>query len=727
MDFYSFVNKENKKVNAVRRMNIFMFVLLAFLALVITKLVSVQILESEKYRLIAKKQSQSREIITPQRGIIYDRNMNPFVSNVFRVSVIADPYKIKNPDSVSTLLAGVFGRNRFDYYDKLVDKNNSAFYLERKVSVADLKGLDTLRIEGLNVFKESARFYNDCQTASQIVGFTDLDNRGVSGIELASNKELTGKEGYMIARKDGRGVKRPDMNYIQKEPESGANVILTIDKNIQKIAEEELAAGIKYFNASKGKAVVVNVKTGEVLGMCTYPTFDPNNIRKEDTVGMKNAVIYDIYEPGSTFKIVTASAILEEKIDSPESVINTENGDYKVYGMDIIDSYPASSLTFQQVIERSSNIGVAKLAQKLGAERFFKYARDYGFGIYTGIELNGENKGYLKRPIDFTPGSLEFMGIGYQVAVNVLQLTMAYASIANNGLLMKPYIIKKELSPDGTVLMENMPSPVRQVISQETAKKLNQMFIGVVERGTGTDAKMSGMTVAGKTGTTQRLVEGEYSSSSHISSFVGYFPADNPEIIITVVVDDPKNGYYGGKVAAPIFRKIAERIIDYTGSAGNLTNEYMYTRTETNTPNDKQSAGEKNQMIPNLKDMRLKDALEILNEKNIPYEVSENTIIKDEKGVIVSVVNQEPAPGEKIDNGRKVKLYVKNSKNDNGDYKIVPDVRRMSLRKSINKLVTEGFTVDINGSGEVIDIFPKPGTKINPKSKIILFCKNENK
>ncbi|MCE1165115.1 MAG: PASTA domain-containing protein, partial [Bacteroidetes bacterium] len=565
-----------------------------------------------------------------------------------------------------------------------------------------------------------------------IVGFTDLDNKGVSGIELSSNKELTGKEGYMIARKDGRGVKRPDMNYVQKEPEPGANVILTIDKNIQKIAEEELAAGVKYFNATKGKAAVVNVKTGEVLGMCTYPTFDPNNIHREDTLGMKNAVIYDIYEPGSTFKIVTASAILEEKIDSPESVINTENGDYNIYGMDILDSYPASSLTFQQVIERSSNIGVAKLSQKLGAERFFKYARDYGFGIYTGIELNGENKGYLKRPIDFTPGSLEFMGIGYQVAVNVLQLTMAYASIANNGLLMKPYIIKKELSPDGTDLLENMPSPVRQVISQETAKKLNQMFIGVVERGTGTDAKMNGITIAGKTGTTQRLVEGEYSSSSHISSFVGYFPAENPEIIVTVVIDDPKaNGFYGGKVAAPVFRKIAQRIIDYTGSAGNLTNEYMYTQAENNTQNnqqsDKQSAGEKNQMIPNLKDMRLKDALEILNEKNIPYEVNENTLVKDEKGVIVSVVNQEPAPGEKIDNGRKVKLYVKNSAGDNGDYKIVPDVRRMSLRKSINKLVTEGFTVDINGSGEVVDVFPKPGSRINPKSKIILFCKNENK
>ncbi|MGV8018178.1 MAG: penicillin-binding transpeptidase domain-containing protein [Ignavibacteria bacterium] len=725
MDFYSFVNKERKRINVTRRMNVVMFILLAFLALVITKLVSIQILESEKYKLIAKKQSQSREIITPSRGIIFDRSMNPLVSNVFRVSVIADPYRIKNPDSVSALLANVFSKNKSEYYDKLVDRNNSAFYLERKVSVSDLKGLDTLRIEGLNVFKEAARYYNYGSTGSQIIGFTDLDNRGVSGIELSSNKELTGKEGYMISRKDGRGVKRPDMNYIQKEPETGANVILTIDKNIQEIAEQELASGMKYFNASHGKAVVVNVKTGEILAMCTFPTFDPNNIRKEDTVGMKNAVLSDIYEPGSTFKIVTASAILEEKIDAPNNVVNTENGTYTIYGMDIIDSYGAPSLTFQQVIEKSSNIGVAKLSQKLGAERFFKYARDYGFGIYTGIELNGENKGYLKRPIDFTPGSLEFMSIGYQIAVNVLQITMAYASIANNGLLMKPFIVKKELSPDGSVLYEGMPSPVRQVISEETAKKLNQMFIGVVERGTGTDAKIDGVSVAGKTGTTQRIVEGEYSSSSHISSFVGYFPAENPEIIISVVIDDPKNGYYGGKVAAPVFKKIAERIIEYNGNTGSLSSEYMYVRSEIKEPGDVQTDG--TQSIPNLKDMRLQDALEILQEKNIPYELDENAGLKNDKGAIVSVVNQEPSPGTKISNGSKVKLYLKNSKYDGEGYKIVPDVRRMSLRKSINKLVSDGFTVDINGSGEVVDIFPKPGTRINPKSKIILFCKNENK
>ena len=724
MSFYNLKNNESPFLSITRRINFFMIILLILLGVVIIKLTYIQILDSEKYRLIAKKQSQSREIIEPVRGGIFDRNMNSFVSNVFRVSVIADPFKIKNPDEVSTIMSAVFNKNKLEYYDKLINKNTNAFYLERKAAISDLKGLDTLKIEGLEVFKESSRYYNYGSIGSQIIGYNDLDNKGVSGVELAMNKDLTGKEGYMISRKDGRGFKRPDLDFVQKEPESGANVILTIDKRVQQIAEEELSAGVKTFNAIKGKALVVSVKTGEVLALCNYPTFDPNNIKAEDTSGMKNAVISDIYEPGSTFKLITASAILEEKLVNPQDVINTENGNYTVYGMNIIDSYPASSLTFQQIIERSSNIGVAKLSQKLGAERFFKYARDYGFGIYTGIELNGENKGYLKRPLDFTNGSLEFMAIGYQVAINALQLTMAYGAIANNGLLMKPYIVKKEVSSDGNVILENNPSPVRQVISTETAKKLNEMFIGVVERGTGTDAKIEGLKVAGKTGTTQKLVNGEYSSSSHISSFVGYFPADNPEIIITIIIDDPKNGFYGGKVAAPIFQRIATRIMGFNDLINSYRNESI-AGNEDKSINDKPKT-EKFRLIPNLVNLRVKDAIEILKERNIGYELDKDINAKELQGKMISVINQDPAPETKLEDDKKVKLYIRNSISDNESIVIVPDVRRMSLRKSINKLVSEGFTVDVNGSGEIVDMFPKPGNKVNSKSKVILFCKEEN-
>lgn len=722
MNFTDLNNKDFKRVK--NRINIILILILTMLFIVVIRLISLQIIDSEKYSIIAKKQSQTREIISPSRGVIFDRNMNPLVSNIYRVSIIVDPYKIRNADSVSFILSNILGKSKEEYYDKLMNKSSSSFYLERKIVVNDLKGLDTMRIEGLEVFKDPSRYYNYGSIGSQIIGYNDLDNKGVSGIELSFNKDLTGKDGYMISRKDGRGIKRPDLNFVQKEPEPGANIILTIDKNIQQIAQEELESGVKTFNASKGKIVVVSVKTGEILAISTYPIFDPNNIKREDTVGMKNAVISDIYEPGSTFKLITASAILEEKLANADSPINTESGSYKVYGMEIIDSYPASILTFQQIIERSSNIGVVKLSQKLGAERFFKYARDFGFGIYTGVELNGENKGYLKRPIDFTNGSLEFMSIGYQVAVNALQLTMAYSSIANNGMLMKPYIVKKIVSSDGRVIVENNPSQVRQVVSLETSKTLTQMLRGVIERGTGTDGAIQGVSVAGKTGTTQKLIEGEYSSNSHTSSFVGFFPVENPEIIVTVIIDDPKNGYYGGKVAAPIFQKTAMRLIDYLGKTSSYKDEYF---AKNITPSEENPKTQNNvKVVPNLINMRVKDAKEILTERKIQYTLDKE--IKDDQSIsgVVSIYNQEPSAGSKLENGQVVKLFIKEIISDDETSRIIPDIRKMSLRKAINKLVSEGFQVDINGSGEIVDVYPKPGSKVTSKSKVILFCKEEN-
>jgi cell division protein FtsI/penicillin-binding protein 2 len=724
---YNFQNKPQKEVNKKRRMNIFLFVfLLAFLGIT-ARLVQIQVFDSEKYTYVAKKQSQSRDIIVPPRGLIFDRNMNLLVTNQYKITVTADPYRIKSPDSVAELLSVIFNKDKNIYLDLLENKNNPNVFLERKSDLQDLKGLDTLKIDGLNIMKEPSRNYNFGSLASQIIGFTDIDNKGVSGVELSFNKELTGQEGYAIMQKDGKGNKRPDLSYMQKEPVQGDNIVLTIDKNIQQFAEEELENGVKYFNAEKGKVVVIAVKTGEILAMSSYPTFNPNTIKAEDTIGMKNSVISDIYEPGSTFKIITASGILEENLLNENSVLSTENGSYSVYGMKITDSHGSSSMTFQQVIEFSSNVGVSKLSQKLGTERFYKYARDFGIGIYSGIELRGENKGYLKRPVDFTPGSLEFMSIGYQVAVNLLQLSMAYNSIANNGMLMKPMVVKKELSPNGQIVLENYPSVVRQVVSLQTAKRLTQIFAGVVERGTGTDAKVNGVNVAGKTGTAQRIVQGEYSSSSHNSSFIGYFPVENPVILIAVVLDDPKSGeYYGGKVAAPVFQKIATKILNYAGNNMNTT-DFLNVSFDRNSQHNLQEIKNESKVVPALLDMEIDNAIEILKERKIKFDV-ENFIKKDKTNTFKYVVcEQFPKADEKINNGENtiVKLKVKEVYFSQSKSLKVPDVKNMSLRKAINKMISEGFNVEIVGSGEVVDQLPKPGNEVQQKSKVILFCKNE--
>lgn len=725
---YDFLNKPQKGVNKTRRINIFLFVFIIGFVGVVARLVQIQIFDSEKYTYVAKKQSQSRDIIVPPRGLIFDRNMNLLVSNQYKITISADPYRIKSPDSVASLLSAIFNKDKSVYLELLENKNNPNVFLERKSDLQDLKGLDTLNIDGLNITKEPSRFYNFGPLASQIIGFTNIENNGVSGIELAFNKELTGKEGYAIMQKDGKGNKRPDLSYTQKEPVQGDNIVLTIDKNIQQFVEEELSSGVKYYNADKGKAVVISVKTGEILAMSSFPTFNPNSIKSEDTIGMKNSVISDIYEPGSTFKIITAAGILEENLMNEGSVLSTDNGTYTIYGMKITDSHGASSMTFQQVIEYSSNVGVSKLSEKLGTEKFYKYARDFGMGIYTGVELRGENKGYLKRPIDFTPGSLEFMSIGYQVAVNLLQLSMAYGCIANNGMLMKPMVVRKELSPDGQVVLENYPSNIRQVVSLQTAKRLTQVFEGVVERGTGTDAKVEGVKVAGKTGTSQRLVEGEYSSSSHNSSFIGYFPVDNPVILIAVVLDNPKSGeFYGGKVAAPVFQKIATKIMNYAGNSI-TTSDFLNVSFEKNIRQPEiQNAKNDFIIIPALLDMDVNSAIDILKERKIKFEV-ENYNKKDKTNVFKYVVcEQTPKPDEKIPitDNVTVKLKVKEVYFNQSKSLKVPDVRNLSLRKAINKMVTEGFSVEIVGSGEVVDQLPKPGNEAQQNSRVILFCKNE--
>jgi cell division protein FtsI/penicillin-binding protein 2 len=727
---YNFQRKLHREVNKKRRMNIFLFLfLLGFLGIAV-RLVQIQIIDSEKYIYVAKKQSQARDIIVPPRGLIFDRNMNPLVSNQYKITVSADPYRIKSPDSVAEILSVIFKKEKNEYLELLENKNSPNIFLERKSDLQDLKGLDTLKIDGLNITAEPSRFYNYGSLASQIIGFTNLENKGVSGVELAFNKELTGQEGYLIMQKDGKGNKRPDLSYTQREPVQGDNIILTIDKNIQQLVEEELEKGVKNYSADKGKVVVISVKTGEILAMSSYPTFNPNTIKAEDTIGMKNSVISDIYEPGSTFKIITAAGILEENILSENAVVSTENGTYNIYGMKINDSHSASSMTFQRIIELSSNIGVSKLSEKLGTEKFYKYARDFGMGIYTGVELRGENKGYLKRPVDFTPGSLEFMSIGYQVAVNLLQLSMAYSSVANSGMLMKPMLVKKELSPSGQVMSENFPSMVRQVVSTKTAKRLSQMFLGVVERGTGTDARVNGVNVAGKTGTAQRIIEGEYSSKSHNSSFIGYFPVENPAILIAVVLDDPKSGeYYGGKVAAPVFQKIATRILDYAGnniSTTDFLNVSFDRNLNIQQPNLQETKNDY-RVVPAMLDMNIESAIEILKERKIKFEV-ENYNKKDKNFTNKYVVSEQfPKPDEKILNSDNVivKLKIKEVNFNQSKTLKVPDVKNLSLRKAINKMVSEGFIVEIVGSGEVVDQLPKSGNEAQQKSKVILFCKNE--
>jgi cell division protein FtsI/penicillin-binding protein 2 len=717
-----FHKNKRKKNNLKINLMLAGFFLLFFI--LIARLFILQIIDSEKYKIAAKKQYQRKEIIYPSRGLIFDRNMNLLVSNTTRYMLAADPNMLKNPDSVAYVLSLIFGKDKNEYLSKLINKNTSYVPLEKKVDPLQIKGYNLDNIAGIILKKEDSRIYNYGSLASQILGFTNSENKGAMGIENSFDKELSGKEGYMLMHMDGKGNKRPDTQFPQKNPENGGNIVLTIDINVQKFVEEELEKSVNEYKALNGKVVVMSVKTGEILSLAGYPTFNPNEIKPEDTSGMKNSVISDMFEPGSTFKIVTASAVIEENLQSINSMINVGDESFDYHG--ITDVHEVGSMTFQHAIEISSNKAFVQISEILGKERLYKYARDFGFGISTGIELPNENKGILKKPVDFSDETLGFMTIGYQVMINTLQLSSAYSSVANNGILMKPYVVKKIISLGGAPVMDYSPIQVRKVISEKTANLLAFLLKGVIESGTAKSAKIEGISIAGKTGTAQKYLNDGYSKNNHIASFVGFFPAENPLILITVIIDDPQTkGYTGGDIAAPVFRNIASRIITSTDLLKENNNELLYVNNNTKTT-ENINAVRKSYSVPNLIDLKVDDACEILKEKKIKYEIIyEDGNDEKSKNGNLFIVSQVPSPNETMDSPEniKLKLFVKNLKVSDNILVKIPDVMNFSLRRAINKLVTEGFSIEINGSGKVVGQYPKPGENSLPKSKIILYCK----
>jgi cell division protein FtsI/penicillin-binding protein 2 len=371
-----------------RRISIFLVLFLALLLVVLVKVFSIQIINGYKYQLAAKKQYESKILLKPTRGMIFDRKLNALVSNVNSFSFAADPNMVDNKDSVAQLFANVFEKDKSYYLDKLNTNNTSFVWLERRVDASYEQKLQNLNLTGVIKLNEAHRDFIYGDLGTQVIGCTDIDNTGISGIELECNELLEGKDGYIVMQKDGLGRKRPAVEFPRMEPQNGNNIVLTIDMNIQKIVEEELKHGVQINDASGGKCVVLSVKTGEILAMNSVQnSFENGDVKTEM---YKLSFLTDLYEPGSTFKVVSAAASLEEGLENKTDIIQTHGGEYQLSNLKVKDSHKSTSMSFQQVVEQSSNIGMMQVAQKLGPERFYKYARDFGFGISTGIARRNE-------------------------------------------------------------------------------------------------------------------------------------------------------------------------------------------------------------------------------------------------------------------------------------------------------------------------------------------------
>ncbi|MCK9431736.1 MAG: penicillin-binding transpeptidase domain-containing protein [Candidatus Omnitrophica bacterium] len=548
--------------NYRRRCKAVFLVFFILLLLCVGRLLFIQFFRANYLTAIARKQHNKLMELEPRRGTIYDCNLKAQAFNMSMDSLYAEPNIIKNKDQVAEELSAVLGPDR-QYFRERLNRDKAFIWLERKLTPEKSEKVKKFGIKGLGFIKETKRIYPNSYLGSHIIGFSGMDNIGLEGIERSYDGYLRGTPGWAIFLRDAR-MRKLDIWEKMVLPQDGLDVVLTVDEVIQYIAERELEKAFCDFHAKGASIVVMDPYTGRILAMANRPTYDLNDRSGVNKDAMRNRAICDLFEPGSVFKIVTASAALEEKKVSENDVFFCENGAYRVGGRILHDHTSHGNLTFRQVIEESSNIGTVKVAQILGPDTLYRYIKAFGFGNKTGIDLAGEISGIIRPPRLWSKTSITAVPMGQEVGVTALQLASAISVIANGGQLMKPYIIDSIRDNQGTVIKQNKPVFVRKVISVDTAMRIKKILTGVVEEGTGRLGKVQGFSAAGKTGTAQKLEpNGSYSHNKFVASFIGFAPAEDPLLVIVVMVDEPHPSYFGGVVAAPVFKKVAGDVIRY--------------------------------------------------------------------------------------------------------------------------------------------------------------------
>ncbi len=526
-----------------------------------------QVVQSERLAAMADRQSQRIVSLVPKRGVIYDRKREEMAISVEVDSAFAQPGKIEDLRAAAQKVAPALGVKSAALLSKL-KKEEPFVWLQRGITSAQREEIEKHDLAGVHFLKETKRFYPHGDVGVHVIGFAGLDAQGLEGVELGYNEFIRGEPGFMVISKDalGRSIQPQALPFRQSL--DGCEIVLTLDQHIQYIVEKELKKAVAACSARGGMAVVMNPQTGEILAMAVEPSFDPNRFASAPPQVRKNRAITDTFEPGSTFKVFLLSAALEEQAATPQEMFFCENGSYQVGGRTIHDVHKYGWLSLAEIIKVSSNIGAAKVGRKLGKTRLHRYIKNFGFGAKTGVDLPGEVPGFLPSPRDWSEIGLANISFGQGVSLTALQLTTALSAVANGGVLMRPYVVETVYDSSGNVIKENGPKPIRRVISPETAAKVRHILTTVMEDGgTGKAARPSGYDAGGKTGTAQKaLANGRGYSDKRMGTFYGFAPAENPQAVITVVIDEPRGISYGGVVAAPAFKAIAEQVLPYTGA-----------------------------------------------------------------------------------------------------------------------------------------------------------------
>ncbi len=523
------------------------------------RLAYLQLFRYSEYYSRAQHQQRLIVEVGASRAEIFDRNMNPLAMSVPVDSAFAVPSEIADPDMVARLLGKVLDVPADDIATKLA-ASHSFVWLARKLSPEKAERIADMNLRGIYFQREGGRFYPKRELASHVLGYVDIDEKGLGGIEYSLDNDIRSKPGKMMILADAH---RRWYDSTDKAPETGSGVVLTLDEKIQYIAEKELDQAIQDTHAKAGTIIVENPNSGELLAVANWPTFNPNAAKGGDPETRVDRAASSLYEPGSVFKIVTLSAAIDQGITNPDEVIDCQNGAIYIAGHRIRDHKAYGALTVAQVLAYSSDVGAIKLGLRLGAPKFYEYIRAYGFGQPTGLDLPGEGRGMLRRLENWTPVSVGSVSMGQEIGVTPIQMITAVSAIANGGLIVRPHVVRA--MRHGTQLSESQEPQPRRVIKETTAATMRQMLEGVVLNGTGKLARLDGYTAAGKTGTAQKfdIATGHYSAHNLIASFVGFAPINTPALTILVQLDSPEGAHEGGMVAAPTFKRVAQQVLAY--------------------------------------------------------------------------------------------------------------------------------------------------------------------
>jgi len=662
------------------------------------RLVQLQVVEFGELTQRAQRQQLRSIEVEPRRGVIFDRNGHELAMSVSVDSIFAVPSEIPDQATTASILGKVLKTDPHEILARM--KASHAFcWVARKVDSEMSDRVRRLQLRGIYFQKEPKRFYPKRDLAAQVLGYVGVDDNGLGGIERAYEEHLKGRPGKMLISMD---AKRRWFGRVERQPEPGQNLVLTIDEKIQYIAERELETSMKETHALAATIIVQNPKTGEILALANRPTFNPNLFSKVPAEALKNRAVSDVYEPGSTFKIVTVAGALEEKLTRPDEMIDCQMGAIVIAGMRIRDHERFGVIPVSDIIAKSSDVGAIKLGLRLGEERFDHYIRGFGFGAQTGVELPGETRGLAKPVNRWSKVSIGAISMGQEIGISAVQLAQLISTIGNDGVWTAPHILAdpalqnlSQKTSDGGIMAQQ-----RRVISPLTAAQMKQMLQGVVLRGTGRKAQLDGYSAAGKTGTAQKVdpTTGAYSKSKYVGSFAGFAPVNNPALTVVVIIDSAVGLHQGGQVAAPVFQRVMQESLEYL----NVPHDMELRNPARTTLRANVNDSDLSETSPD----RLAGGLEV---SELPAKSASAPVV----AVVAAQSNAsdmkaESVPTAPLSSGTVVDV----------EGVPVPTLIGKSVRQAIEVAQESGLEIEVIGNGVAREQTPAPGMRIPPGATI---------